>query len=138
MSLDLTVYCPNNECEFHQKPILLPASTLPQTVDDPKGWPEDGTYLYLACPACRRVSAHFHGEPIDLPEASQSEFRKDTDWLRVNYVCGVEHCKSPAEFRVLVRKGEDKSIRSELLDKLRLGHWTGNLPCGHPIVPHAG
>ena len=132
MPFDRYVNCPNLECSFHSAPIRLLIARPEQIADDPKTWPADDTYLYLACPECRLVSVHCHAYVVDFPQDARSE-RKE--WIRVSFLCAEEGCNSPAEFHVLTEKDEDKNITSQVTAKLRAGSWRGELPCGHPIQP---
>ena len=135
MALDLCVNCPFEGCQFYQEPIRLLFASLGRTADGLIGWPEDGTELYLACPACRRVSVHSQADLRDFPEDDQSVHRKDKVWIRVALLCGSGGCKTPAEFHVLLDQAANNQIASELQTKLEMAHWTGLLPCGHHIAP---
>jgi hypothetical protein len=73
MPLELCVSCPNEDCDLSHEPIRLVLANRERMVADPVGWPEDETKLYIACPACRRVSVH---SKADLcPECDQSVVR---------------------------------------------------------------
>ena len=135
MPLDLCVRCPNEDCDCHQEPIPLLFASLGRTADGRVGWPEDGTELYLACPACRRVSVHSQADARDFPEENQSAAHSGKVWIRVALLCGSEGCNTPAEFHVLLNQASNNQLASELQTKLDRTHWTGFLPCGHQIAP---
>lgn len=135
MALDLCVNCPFEGCQFYQEPIRLLFASLGRTADGLIGWPEDGTDLYLACPACRRVSVHCQADPRDFPEDDQSLIHKGKVWIHVALLCATEGCNTPAEFHVLLNQASNDQLVLELQTKLDMAYWTGVLPCGHQIAP---
>lgn len=137
MPIHQYVHCPNAECEFHLRPILLPDSNPPQTDLGQASWSMDGTELYIACPGCRQVSVHYEANAFDfLPEA-QSDFRKDKVWLRITYLCAVPLCTTPTEFYVLTEMTAITNIWNRINDKFQIGYWNGVTACGHKIQkPH--
>jgi len=135
MPLDLCVNCSDQGCQFHREPIRLLFANPGEADDGLAGWPEDGTELYLACPACRRVSVHCQADLRDFPEDHRSIGHAGKVWIRVALLCGSEGCNTPAEFHVLLNQAANNYLASELQTKLDLMHWTGLLPCGHHIAP---
>jgi len=129
------VNCPNEDCDLHQKPILLPPSSPPRPDDDLEGWPTDETHLYVACPSCRLVSVHCSAHVDDFLPESQSEFRKDRVWLRIRFVCGVEDCKTLSEFHALMARALQQKLWREIYEKFQIGYWKGATVCHHPIQP---
>jgi hypothetical protein len=93
----------------------------------------DETLLWLACPGCRRVSAHGYAHSTDRPPQDQTSNHRGKAWFRISFVCDTDNCKTPVQFHVLEKVGADERVRAELLAKLRLGHWIGKLQCGHLI-----
>ena len=105
--------CPNEECEFHQKPAPLAWS------------PEDGANLYLACPECRQISSH-----PGLPEDNRGTRKV---WVQVRFTCKTGASGHPASFYALVPDTEDRHMRTDLRRKLEMKYWTGTLSCGHTL-----
>ncbi|SRR5260370_3563280 len=130
MPLDYYVNCPIESCKFHRAPIRLLVANPQQTIGDLAEWPEDGTFLYLACPECRRVFVHCHAYQDDFPEESHNV---EKAWLRISFRCAKENCRTPIEFHVLLETTVTQTTESELRTKLRTEHWTGVSPCDHPI-----
>jgi len=126
------VHCPNEDCDFSHEAISLGFANLERTVDGPAGWPEDKTKLYIACPKCRRVSAHSNANLCT--ECDQSVVRKGRVWIRITVQCSSQGCDTPAEFHVLLNQASNRQLASELQTKLAIRYWTGFLPCGHPIA----
>ena len=130
MPLDYYVQCPNTECTFHDKPIALLIANPEQIAGDPSVWPTDGTARHIACPECRRVSAHYCADLADLPEDARNRHK---EWIGVKLVCGQGGCKAQRRFHVLMAKIGNKAIRDELHQKLRAEYWIGHSPCDHPF-----
>jgi hypothetical protein len=135
MPIDLCVNCSDQGCQFYREPIRLLFANPGGTDDGRAGWPEDGTELYLACPACRRVSVHCQADLRDFPEEDGETDETHQLWIRVAMLCGAEGCNTPAEFHVLMNQGTNNHLAFELHGKLDMMHWTGMLPCGHDIAP---
>lgn len=133
MSILHYVRCPDSACRFHGKPILLPASIPPQTDSDPQGWPIDKSVLFVACPHCTLVSAHYRADLADFPQAAQDEFRRDRVWWRITTQCGAENCTTPLEFHVLMEEDRQSRMHADIGDKFSIGLWKGATPCGHPF-----
>jgi len=131
------VHCPDLECDFHRKPILLPDSS-PQQIDlDLKGWPIDGTQLYVACPGCRLVSVHYTANILDFSPTAQYEFRRGKVWWRITTRCAMENCTTLSKFHVLMEKAAESNMWNAINDKFQIGFWRGATACGHPFgVPH--
>ena len=134
MPLDLGVKCPHPGCQFHQKPIHLLVAGLGTTSDSRIRWAEKRTELYLACPACKRVSLHRRAEFHDFPEDHQAAGYKGKVWIHIALLCSAEGCNTPADFHVLLNQASNNQLASELQIKLAKIHWTGVLPCGHYIA----
>lgn len=133
MTTDLVVHCPTDGCRFQQEPIRLLISNPEQTKTNPNLWPSDGTWLYLACPECKRVSAYCYTQIAGFPD-DQDDFQTDTAWLRISFRCAEEGCNTPAELHVQIDTIQTQRTRPRLLDRLRTGYWSGTLQCGHPIA----
>jgi hypothetical protein len=130
MPQHLYVNCPDQKCQFHLKPIwLLVANPLQITVD-PAVWPEDGRFLFVACPECRHVSAHLQAYEGDPPEGDRSA---QQPWLGIFFLCAIPGCRSPAEFLVRMDATVTQTTEPELREKLATGYWTGVSACEHPI-----
>jgi hypothetical protein len=134
MPLELCVSCPNEDCDLSHEPIRLVLANRERMVAGPVGWPEDETKLYIACPACRRVSVHGKADLCSLPECDQSVARKGRVWIRITVLCSSQGCNTLAEFHVLLNQASNRQLASELQTKLAMRYWTGFLPCGHPIA----
>ncbi len=132
MTLDRYVNCPAiaGPCRFHDEPIRLLDASPPQTIHGREEWPEDGTFLYLACPECRHVSAHCHAYDAGFPESAHT---LEKAWLRISFLCATQNCNTPKEFHVLMGTTVTQTTESELRAKLKAGYWTGVSPCDHPI-----
>src|SRR5271170_3644656 len=131
------VHCPNPDCDFQRKPILLPDSNPQQTVLDQGDWPIDGTALYVACPGCRLVSVHYGANLADFPPSAQYDFRGDKVWWRITTRCGMEDCTTPSEFHVLMETGAQGEMWIDINDKFQIGFWSGVSTCGHALgIPH--
>lgn len=107
--------CANEKCEFHHKPLHFLQPTV------------DGCELYLACPGCRRVS-NYPGLPVDDRSTPKV-------WIRIGFGCSTCGPKHLTEFNALVPDTEGRHMRNDVQTKLRMGYWTGTLPCGHPVMP---
>src|SRR5229473_4562727 len=90
---DLFAKCPNEKCV----PIRLHVSNPERIAHDPTLWPTDGKPLFLECPSCKLVSAHFRADVLDAPEVPHS---KQMVWLRVSFRCSTIDCGLPVEFHV--------------------------------------
>lgn len=137
MPFDRYLKCPNPDCPSPQEPIWLPSANLSQTTGDQKAWPSDGGSLFVACPECRRVSAHCSVQTEDCSEAIRTALRRDKFWIRVSFVCGQENCKTRLEFLALTGKADRKHVDIEVREKLQSGWWSGNLACQHAMRPRA-
>jgi hypothetical protein len=133
MPVHLCVSCPNEDCNFNHEPIRLDFANLEQTVGGPASWPEDGTKLYTACPACKRLTGHSKADLCDFPEGNQTVVSKGQVWIRITVMCDSRGCNTPAAFHVLLNQASNNQLASELQIKLATRHWSGLLPCGHPI-----
>ncbi len=133
MSILRYVHCSDSACPFHGKPILLPASSPQQKDSDPQGWPTDESVLFVACPQCRLVSAHYHADLADFPQDAQDKFRRGRVWWRITTQCGAENCTTLLEFHVLMEEDGQSRMWSDISGKFRAGFWKGATPCGHPL-----
>jgi len=134
MPFDFGVKCPHPGCEFHQTPIRLLVASLGAVPEGPVGWPDERTQLYLACPACRRVTVHCQADVYDFPENAPGVGYRGKVWIHVALLCGAEGCSTPADIHVLMNQASNNQLASELQTKLATTHWTGVLPCGHHIA----
>jgi hypothetical protein len=125
------IYCETRNCLDKRKPIPLPFAMPGPSVQHPTAWPTDNTWLYVACPECKRVSAYCAYRPIQL---DRNLPHSDKLWIRISFECAQEGCESPVQFHVLVDPVLTPTTLYELREKLNSGYWRGGFPCGHPIA----
>jgi hypothetical protein len=134
MPVQLCVYCPNEGCDFYHEPIRLVFANMERTVDGAASWPEDGTKLYIACPGCRCLTVHSKADLCDFPESDETVVSRGQVWIRITVMCSSQGCDTPAAFHVLLNQASNNQLAAELQNKLATRHWSGILPCGHPIA----
>jgi hypothetical protein len=134
MTLWPCIYCTTRECRDKQKPIPLPFAMPAPPVSHPKAWPTDNSWLYVACPECKRVSAHcaYHQIQFDRDQPESENL-----WIRISFECGHEGCETPVQFHVILPPTMTQTTFAELNEKLNSGYWKGAFPCGHPIATTA-
>jgi hypothetical protein len=127
---ELYVQCMNKRCLRSRKetPIRLLVPVPLQTEPDPSLWPDDGRWLYLACPECILVFAY------NRPGIAEFPPKGDEAWMCISFRCKAATCNAPAEFHVLIDTGKGTAAESQAREQLATGYWTGALPCGHPII----
>jgi len=129
---ELYVLCMNQRCPHSrvEMPIRLLVPSPPDTKPNPNFWPNDGHFLYVACPECVHVFAY--------RQAGAAEFSQKKDpgrmWMSISFRCATEGCNTPAEFHALLGTTVTQTANDELREKLASGYWKGVLQCGHPIV----
>jgi hypothetical protein len=80
MTLLSCIYCTTSECRQKETPIPLPFAMPAPSVSHPEAWPTDNSWLYVACPECRRVSPHAGYQSIQF---DQNPPHHDKLWLRI-------------------------------------------------------
>ena len=131
---ELYVQCMNQRCSRSRKetPIRLLVPTPPQVGPDLSSWPNDGRSLFVACPECTLVFAYERARAAVFPP------KEGEAWMSISFRCRAEGCNTPAEFHVLRDSATNAATESQLRKQLASGHWTGALPCGHPIIVARG
>src|SRR6266446_5408780 len=132
MMPDLVVHCSKEGRRFRLESIRLLVANPLQITRHPELWPTDGSRLWIACPACKLVSAHCFCETVGFPD-DQIEFHRDKVWWSISFRCAVEGCNTPAQFHVLMGTTVTETIKNDVREKLGKGYWKGVLPCDHPI-----
>jgi hypothetical protein len=125
------LFCLSRDYQHTQGPMPLPLSTLRHVPEDQVEWPNDGSWLYVACPECNRVFAY---SKIDLLPSPPAGPHSDKFWLRISFRCAVENCGTPVQFHALVETTLTETTMTEWREKLANGYWKGAALCGHHIA----
>jgi len=127
----LSVRCQDVECEHNQKPILLSAWSRKYIHPPLKSAPTAVRRLYIACPACKRVSAYSEIDDLYTSAESLVDFRRNKMWIRVILAHEQGDFELLPEFLALASEADKQSLDIEVREKLRSGWWQWYSPGQH-------